>query len=33
MMEQTANGWKLDAPGEIVMEKAPPGAESASAGH
>jgi hypothetical protein len=32
MMEQTANGWKLDAPGEIVMEKAPPGAESASAG-
>jgi hypothetical protein len=30
MMEQTAQGWKLDPPGEIVMEKAPPSAESGS---
>ena len=26
MMEKTAKGWKLDAPGEIPMEQAPPSA-------
>lgn len=30
MMEQSETGWKLDPPGEIVMEKAPNGAQSAS---
>jgi hypothetical protein len=30
MMEQTAAGWKLEPPGEIVMEKAPNGAKPAS---
>ena len=30
MMEQTATGWKLDPPGEIVMEKVPNGSEPAS---
>ena len=28
MMEQTAKGWKMDPPGEIVMERRPPDAES-----
>ena len=32
MMEQTAKGWKLDPPGEIVMERAPPNADSGSTG-
>lgn len=30
MMEQTATGWKMDPPGEIVMELRPSSAESAS---
>lgn len=33
MMEQTAKGWKLDPPGEIVMEKAPPTPDSAAGSH
>jgi hypothetical protein len=31
MMEKTANGWKLDPPGEIVMERTPSSADSTSA--
>ena len=33
MMEETVKGWKLDAPGEIVMEKARASAERTSADH
>lgn len=33
MMERTANGWKLQPPGEIVIEKAPASAGSNPAGH
>lgn len=32
MMEQTAKGWTLDPPGEIMMEKASPGIEPTSTG-
>lgn len=32
MMELTEKGWKLDPPGEIVMEKALPGTSSAAGG-
>lgn len=31
MMEETATGWKLDPPGEIVMEKSPNNPQSAPA--
>ena len=32
MMKQTGTGWKLDPPGEIVMEKTSNGAQPASSG-